>query len=191
MVSTHVWSKRCCVLDNSKAFLPGAWKYYSLLLCFISFDSTRFLFLTYYKAETLSASLYYLRGCGAQYLLKCFRDNTKAYYKHTSSYWRVLFWWFWNGRQLYSENAFFFQEMQAMGELFCCHIMVPWYWSLAMNWKLISCMKYLDRVLTNSPTGKDFFQLSKYIFDIGLWKEAPAQQTRTCWLQSEFWMKAK
>lgn len=37
-------------------------------------------------------------------------------------------------------------------------------------------MKYLDSVLTNSPIGIDFFQISKYILGIGLQKEAPAWQ---------------
>lgn len=35
----------------------------------------------------------------------------------------------------------------------------------------------------------DLCQISKYILAIGLWKEAPAWQNRTCWLHSEFWLK--
>lgn len=37
-------------------------------------------------------------------------------------------------------------------------------------------MKYLDSVLTNNPTGIYFFQISKYIFGIGLQKEGSAWQ---------------
>lgn len=47
----------------------------------------------------------------------------------------------------------------------------------------------ISRQTNKCPTRSDLFQISKYILDIGLWKEALAWQTRICWLHSEFWLK--
>lgn len=106
-VSSYVQNKRWCVLSSSTIFLPEAWKY-SLLLCFISFNSELFV-LKYYNMDTISLSLL-PQMCRTEYLLSCFHGNTNAYYKHYSLYWRFLLWWFWNGKQSYIEMQALFRK---------------------------------------------------------------------------------